>query len=153
MNASGDLNAKAITGMNITAIFIANIATWRKQMRFKPVALALALSCLAGACARTSSSGAGGTATPEEATTVKVVNQGYLDMNVYVSRAPVGQRIRLGTATANTTTMLTIPSGVLFGANTSLRFIADPIGGTRRSVSSEILVTKGDEVTLQIPPG
>jgi hypothetical protein len=122
-------------------------------MRLKPVALALALTCLGGACTQTSSSGAGGTATPEEATTVKVVNQAYLDMNVYVSRAPVGQRIRLGTATANTTTILKIPSGVLVGANTSLQFIADPIGGTRRSVSSEILVTQGDEVTLQIPPG
>jgi hypothetical protein len=130
-----------------------------KQMRLKSIALALVLSCLGTAvgatvgCARTSSSGAGGTAAPEQATTVKVVNQAYLDMNVYVSRAPEGQRIRLGTATANSTTILKIPAGVLVGANTSLRFIADPIGSPRRSVSSEILVTQGDEVTLQIPPG
>lgn len=124
-------------------------------MRLKPVALALALSWLGGAaaCARTSSASAGGTANPEQVTTVKVINQGSLDMNVYVTRSPVGQRIRLGTATANTTTILKIPANVLFGgANTSLQFIADPIGGNRRSVSSEVLVTPGDEVTLQIPP-
>jgi hypothetical protein len=123
-------------------------------MRFKPVALALALSCLGGAaaCAGTSSAGAGGTATPRPVTTLNVQNQGSLDMNVYVVRGPVGQRIRLGTATGNSTTKLKIPSDMLLGTSTSLRFIADPIGGTRRSISSEILVNPGDEVTLQIPP-
>ena len=123
-------------------------------MRLKTVALALSLTCLgdAAACAHTSSSGAGGTAVPEEVTTLKVDNQGSLDMDVYVVRAPAGQRIRLGTATAVSVTKMKIPSDVLIGANTSLRFIADPIGGLRPSVSSSILVTRGDEVTLQIPP-
>jgi hypothetical protein len=124
-------------------------------MRFKPITLALALSCfgIAAGCSQYSSAGAGGTASPETATTLNVDNQGGLDMDVYVVRAPAGQRIRLGTATANTTTKMKIPSDVLLGTSTSLRFIADPIGGTRRSVSSEILVNRGDEVTLQIPPG
>ena len=124
-------------------------------MRMKTVALALALTCLGGgytACSRASSSGAGGAAAPEAATTLKVDNQGSLDMDVYVVRAPAGQRIRLGTATAAAVTKMKIPSDVLIGANTSLRFIADPIGGLRPSVSSSILVTRGDEVTLQIPP-
>jgi hypothetical protein len=122
-------------------------------MRFKPVAFMLTLTCLGGAaaCTRTSSTGAGGVATPAEITTLNVENQGFLDMDVYVTRSPVGQRIRLGTATANSTTKMKIPADVLLGASTSLRFIADPIGGTRRSVSSEILVNRGDEVTLQIP--
>lgn len=124
-------------------------------MHFKPLALALALSCLGAtsACSSNSSAGAGGAASPEAATTLKVDNQGALDMDVYVLRSPVGQRIRLGTATANTTTRMRIPSDVLLGTATSLRFIADPIGGTRPSVSSDILVNPGDEVTLQIPPG
>ncbi len=123
-------------------------------MRFKPVAFMLALTCLgaAAACTRTSSMGAGGVATPAEVTTLNVQNQGSLDMDVYVTRSPVGQRIRLGTATANSTTKMKIPADVLLGSSTSLRFIANPIGGTRRSVSSEILVNRGDEVTLQIPP-
>jgi len=126
-----------------------------KQMRLKTVALALGLMCLGGAaaCSGTSSSGAGGAAAPEQVTTLKVDNQGSLDMDVYVVRAPAGQRIRLGTATAAAVTKMVIPSDVLLGgANTSLRFIADPIGGVRPSVSSSILVTRGDEVTLQIPP-
>jgi hypothetical protein len=125
-----------------------------KHMRMKAATLALGLICLGGAtaCTHTSTSGAGGAAAPEQVTTLKVDNQGSLDMDVYVVRAPVGQRIRLGTATAASVTKMTIPSDVLLGANTSLRFIADPIGGVRPSVSSSILVTKGDEVTLQIPP-
>ena len=123
-------------------------------MRLNTVALAIALSCLGGAaaCTHTSTAGAGGTATPVQATMLKVENQGSLDMDVYVLRAPVGQRIRLGTATGNSTTRMRIPPDVLLGTNTSLRFVADPIGGTRPSVSSSILVTPGDEVTLQIPP-
>ncbi len=123
-------------------------------MRFKPITLGLALSLLgtAAACSRTTSAGAGGTATPQTVTTLNVDNQGSLDMDVYVTRSPVGQRIRLGTATSNTTTRMVIPRDIMFGAATSLRFIADPIGGTRRSVSSEILVNPGDVVTLQIPP-
>jgi len=124
------------------------------QMRMKAVALALGLIYLGGAaaCSRATSSGAGGAAAPAEVTTLKVDNQGSLDMDVYVVRVPAGQRIRLGTAIAATVTKMTIPSDVLIGANTSLRFIADPIGGIRPSVSSSILVTRGDEVTLQIPP-
>ncbi len=124
-------------------------------MRFKSVALTLALTCLGGAaaCAPTISTAAGAAAVAEPTTTVKVDNMGSLDMDVYVQRAPVGQRIRLGTATANVTTILKIPSDIMFGSsNTSLRFIADPIGGNRSSVSSEILVNPGDEVTLRIPP-
>jgi hypothetical protein len=123
-------------------------------MRLKTVALAIALSCLGGvaACTHTSTVGAGGMATPEQPTMLKVENQGSVDMDVYVLRAPVGQRIRLGTATGNSTTRMRIPADVMIGSSTSLRFVADPIGGTRPSVSSSILVTPGDEVTLQIPP-
>ena len=122
-------------------------------MRLGPLALVLALTTAgSAACYRNSSAGAGGMASPQAATTLTVDNQGSLDMNIYVTRSPVGQRIRLGMATANAKTNLVIPSDILFGAATSLRFIADPIGGMRRSVSSDILVNPGDDVTLQIPP-
>lgn len=89
-------------------------------------------------------------AEPVPPTTLRVVNQGFLDMNIYVLRG--AQRLRLGTATGNATTRLTIPASLIFGA-TSLQFRADPIGGPRASVSQEITVSAGDEVTLQIPPG
>jgi len=123
-------------------------------MRLKTAGLVVAMIALGGAagCARHSMAGAGGAAAPAQATMLKVVNQGFLDMNVYVLRAPVGQRIRLGTATGSSTTEMRIPPDVMLGSNTSLRFIANPIGGSRPSVSSSIMVTPGDEVTLQIPP-
>jgi len=86
---------------------------------------------------------------PEAKTTLKVENEGFPDMNIYVLRG--GQRIRLGTVTGNTTQTLTIPSYVLTGP-TPLRFLADPVGGTRAPVSQEITVSPGDNVELIIPP-
>ena len=82
-------------------------------------------------------------------TTLVVDNQGFIDMNVYALRS--SQRIRLGTATGAHKTTLTIPPSLVTGIST-LRFIADPIGGTRASVSEEITVAPGDTVGLMIPP-
>ena len=82
-------------------------------------------------------------------TTLRVENQGFSDMTIYVIRS--GQRVRLGTVTGNSTQVLTIPANLVFGA-TSLRFLADPIGSNRTPVSDEITVQPGDEVGLVIPP-
>lgn len=86
---------------------------------------------------------------PEARTTLKVQNEGFPDMTIYVLRS--SERIRLGTVTGNTTTTLTIPSYVLAGP-TTLRFLADPVGGVRAPVSEEITVSPGDRVELIIPP-
>jgi hypothetical protein len=83
-------------------------------------------------------------------TYVRVTNQSWLDMNVYVLRS--SQRIRLGTVGANQTTRFNLPSNLIFGA-TPLRFMVDPIGSSRTAQSFEIVVSPGDEVTLTIPPG
>jgi hypothetical protein len=118
-------------------------------MRSKLLTLILALGVSVGAasCARSHSNAA----TPRNApTTLRVENQGFLDMNVYVV-AQGGARNRLGTATGNATSHFTIPSSLIFGP-TQLRFVADPIGGQRTSVSESILVSAGDEITLTIPP-
>jgi hypothetical protein len=85
----------------------------------------------------------------QEKTTLRVENQGFPDMTIYVLQG--GQRIRLGLATGNSTTVFTIPDYVLGAANT-LRFLADPVGSTRTPVSDEISVHPGDQVTLTIPP-
>lgn len=123
-------------------------------MQLRSLALALALVTLgtAAACTR-SQTGAGGTTTanPQQATTISVVNQAYLDMDVYALRQG-GQRVRLGTATGNQTTVFTIPRDLLFGP-TPMRFVADPIGGTHAEVSTSILVNPGDQVEMRIPPG
>lgn len=122
------------------------------HIRFITLALALATLGAAGACTTPAQSGAGasGSANPARAvTTIKVNNQAFLDMDVYVLPQN-GARLRLGTATGNTSTVLTIPSTVMFGA-TQLRFIADPIGGQHAEVSTSILVSPGDQVVMTIP--
>jgi hypothetical protein len=101
-----------------------------------------------GAGCKTVSAGSGAS-DPTGPTVVQVDNQGFLDMNVYALRS--SQRLRLGTAPGNGKTNLTVPPALVSGL-TSLRFIADPIGGRRASVSQEITVAPGDTVVLTIPP-
>src|SRR5919201_553275 len=84
-----------------------------------------------------------------EKTTLRVENQGFTDMTIYAIEG--GQRIRLGLATGNTTSVFTIPD-YLLGAANAIRFLADPVGGARAPVSDEIAVHPGDQVTLTIPP-
>jgi hypothetical protein len=87
-------------------------------------------------------------AEPTPPTYVRVENQAFNDMNIYVLRG--AQRLRLGTATGSSTTRFRIPNNLIFGP-TALAFYADPIGGNRTPVSQEITVSPGDEVTLTIP--
>jgi hypothetical protein len=87
---------------------------------------------------------------PVARTTVKVVNQGFLDRNIYVVRG--SERVRLGTVSGNSTQVLTIPTSIVQSMMT-LRFIADPIGGRTPPATEEVSVSPGDQVVLTIPPG
>lgn len=87
-------------------------------------------------------------ADPNAPTIIEVDNQGFLDMTVYAQRS--AQRVRLGIANGNSKTDLSVPP-VLISGLTPLRFVADPIGGNRASVSQEITVAPGDTVVLTIP--
>lgn len=107
------------------------------------------MACLAFASACSRNKNPDEMAEPVPPTRLRVENQAFLDMTIYVYRS--SQRIRLGTATGNSVTRLTIPPNLIFGA-TPLRFQADPIGGNRAPISSEITVAPGDEVVLTIPP-
>lgn len=112
------------------------------------LAMCLVLGVAMSACAS-----AGQSEEPREPvppTRLRVENQAFLDMNIYVYRST--QRIRIGTASGNGTSTLTIPASVLSGVATTLRFQADPIGGSRASVSTEITVSPGDTVLMTIPP-
>ena len=113
----------------------------KRVFSFALVALSLA-SCKT--LMRGSSNG-----TPAERTVVQVDNQGFLDMTVYASRS--GQRSRLGIAPGNSKSSLEVPR-MFIGGLTAVRFIADPLGGNRASVSQEITVVPGDTVVLTIPP-
>ncbi len=86
----------------------------------------------------------------EVPTRIRVQNQRFLDVNIFVVRG--GQRMRLGTVSGNTTQVLRIPAYVMNGSLGTLRFIADPIGARSAPVSEEILVSPGDEVVMLIPP-
>ena len=87
----------------------------------------------------------------ERPTTLEVLNRATLDMSVYVLPELGGQRTRLGSATALTTSHFTIPVRLLSGIST-LRFEADPVGSDRVHYSDRITVTPGDTIVLQIPP-
>ncbi len=115
-------------------------------MKMRSVALASFLLFLA-ACS-TMASGAGG-ADQNAPAVVRVDNQAFADMTVYAARS--AQRVRLGIAPGHSVTMFKVPSGLMSGL-TPLRFIADPIGSTRQSVSEEITVAPGDTVMMTIPP-
>src|SRR4051812_38237944 len=77
------------------------------------------------------------TGEPVPPTVLRVESHAFLDMTIYVYRS--SQRVRLGTATGNSSAKFTIPKSLIFGA-TPLRFLADPIGGSARSVSQETIV-------------
>jgi hypothetical protein len=119
----------------------------RRFLRTTTLGLAIAALSLGAACSRNSKEDEA--AEPVQPTHLKVENRAFLDMTIYVYRAT--QRTRLGVATGNTTARFVIPNNLLFGV-TPLRFQADPIGRDRQSVSQEISVQAGDEVTLIIPP-
>jgi hypothetical protein len=86
---------------------------------------------------------------PDSETILQVENRGFSDMVIYAVSG--SQRIRLGTATGNSTKNFPLPQYLVRGGGT-LRFMADPIGGHRTPVSEEMSVQPGDVVTLTIPP-
>jgi hypothetical protein len=89
-----------------------------------------------------------GSTDPEPRTTLRVVNQNFLDMNVYVLRG--GQRLRLGTVTGLTTQVLVIPATI--ARSSPLQFEVHGIGGRGNPRSETISVQPGDEIRLTIPP-
>jgi hypothetical protein len=114
-------------------------------MKIRSIAFALILTGIAACNTFTRGSG---TTNQNQPTVLQVDNQGFQDMDVYAVRS--GQRVRLGLATGIHKTNFTIPSSLVSGL-TPLRFIADPIGGRRASVSQEITVAPGDTVVMTIP--
>jgi hypothetical protein len=114
--------------------------------RFIPALLLSAAVASTAGCAHASHM-------PEEAplrTVLKVENQGYPDMNIFVLPES-SNRIRLGTVTGTSNAYFTLPDYVLRGTR-ELKFQALPIATPRGPVSQSIVVTPGDTVVLTIPP-
>ena len=89
-----------------------------------------------------------GTPEPAGETILIVENQSPLQVTVYVLRDSYRQR--LGTAESLGSTRLRIPDNVIFGP-TNLRFEIDPLGSSARTISTDITVSPGDEITLRVP--
>lgn len=120
-------------------------------MRLRPLSR-IALACAIGLAAGSPGCRGSGSRAPapvQPTTTVRIENQGFSDMVIYLLRGSA--RIRLGIANGNGTTTLRIPPQFVFGV-TTLQFLADPVGGNRTPVSNEIQVSPGDQVRLTIPP-
>jgi hypothetical protein len=83
------------------------------------------------------------------ATTLRVTNQSFDNVTVYVLRSST--RRRLGIVNAISSQTFRIPGDLVLEANT-LAFLADPIGATRTPVTREMLVRAGDQINLTIPP-
>ena len=117
----------------------------RAHTRFVLAGVLTALLAAAGC----RSTGTGAPAVERSEAFVRVENRSMLDMTIYVLRG--GERRRLGLVNALSTQVLPIPSVLIDGSGV-LRFLADPIGGSRTPVSEEIFVRDGDVVQLIIPP-
>jgi hypothetical protein len=114
----------------------------RSFIRSSQILILVMFAACAGRTADTSSS-------PDSEATLQVENRGFSDMVIYALNG--SQRIRLGTATGNSTRTFALPR-YLVRTGGPLRFLADPIGGNRTPVSDEMMVQPGDLVTLTIPP-
>ena len=110
--------------------------------------IAISLFLLLTAACSTLPAGSGGPNQDQRAA-VRVENQGFADMTVYAARS--SERVRLGLVPGHSSTVFDVPAGLVSGS-TPLRFIADPIGSNRLSVSEEIMVAPGDTVVMTIPP-
>ncbi len=110
----------------------------------------LALLLLAAGC--TPSRQPGGVAPGGQGATLRVENQAWMDMTIFVVETGSGARRRLGMVGATSGTNLRIPESVV-GLGRSLRFVADPIGNQQTASSFEMYVRPGQRVTITIPPG
>jgi outer membrane lipoprotein SlyB len=86
---------------------------------------------------------------PNQPTILRVDNQSFNDMRIYVVQG--GQRIRVGTANGKNISSFKLPKSVISGF-TTIRVQAVPIGANGSSISEEISITPGDELELMITP-
>ena len=84
---------------------------------------------------------------PDTPTVLKVENNRFNDMRIYVYQG--GQRVRVGTAGGKQTSTFKLSKSLVFNGS-RLRFEAVPIGGQGNSISEEITVSPGEEITLRI---
>lgn len=87
------------------------------------------------------------TTTRDAPITVKVRNNGWLDMRVYV--VAHGNRWRLGTVHTGQPLTVEIPRHLQEGI-TSLQLVAYPIGGSGVAATEQLLLSPGDQVDWRL---
>jgi hypothetical protein len=124
---------------------------WRENMRhlMSRARIGVSAGLLALVVAGCGGNSAGPGIIPDTPTTLRVENQGFNDMRIYVYQG--GQRVRVGTANGNQTSTFKLSRSIMHGI-TSLRFEAVPIGGQGSTVSEQITVVPGEDITLRISP-
>lgn len=124
----------------------------RKAARFLPALLLALLAACASNPAPAPAPANEPNAAPgenEPKTVVRVENDNFLDMTIYV-RSTGGAERRLGQVTGHSVATFTIPKDFVFGAS-SLQFRADPVGGRSTPFSQTISVSPGDTLRMTIP--
>lgn len=116
------------------------------RIRAIPLLLVLSLACHSGKSSQPNDQ----PETKNPPTHLTVINQGFLDMDIYALPQD-GARIRIGTSNGNTTEKFTIPD-FLVRVPIQMRFQLVPIGGNRAPRTQLIAVSPGDEVELTVPP-
>jgi hypothetical protein len=119
-------------------------APMRGLAQLVPAAL-IALSV--GACATHSGPQEGPLPPSSSEASVKVTNNNWADMNVYVERS--GMRVRLGTVTSMGSRLFRVPRSVV-NATGDIRLVADPIGSRDVHVTAPVQVWPGQTVDFRI---
>jgi hypothetical protein len=103
-----------------------------------------------GACAPAMSRGWNGEeeyAEADAAASVKVTNNGWSDVDMFLLRG--SSRIRLGMVTSMSSQRFTVPASFLNGAS-DLRLHAHPIGGFNDFQTQPLLVSPGQQISLTL---
>src|SRR5688500_8451059 len=118
--------------------------------RLFALTLAWAVGTTVAACAPAMNQAAGDEIYEEVAvgkTTLRVSNNSWQDMNVFLLRGST--RHRLGMVTSMNTSTFTIPMEVLSAAS-DVRLYADPIGSIYGWATQPLLINAGQEVSLTL---
>jgi hypothetical protein len=106
----------------------------------------MAAALLAGGCAHGNAARSDDVAV-EPQVMVRVENNNWSDMNVYVLRS--GTRQRLGSVSSMTTAKFKLPRHVLVSTE-PVRLLADPVGSSRGILSPPLLLNAGQVVEWRV---
>ncbi len=114
---------------------------------FYGILVPLALALTIAGCSRTAKPAS--ELPPQAETALKVENQNYLDMDIYVLRG--GARMRVGMVPGLSSRIFMLRPEVV-GTAAELRFEVHPIGGRQNPISETVTVHPGEVIELTIPP-